>query len=131
MRARAWSRWKSQLRVNEAALAVAKLNLSYTRITAPIAGRISKAEVTAGNLVQLENPNTPVLTTIVSVNPIYVSFEATSRRISSTSSQRSATASCRSRWGWPTTPAFRTRAASSSSTTASIRRAAPCACAPC
>jgi len=67
---------ESQLRVNEAALAVAKLNLSYTRITAPIAGRISKAEVTAGNLVQLENPNTPVLTTIVSVNPIYVSYEA-------------------------------------------------------
>jgi multidrug efflux system membrane fusion protein len=67
---------ESQLRVNEAALAVAKLNLAYTRITAPIAGRISKAEVTAGNLVQLENPNTPVLTTIVSVNPIYVSYEA-------------------------------------------------------
>ena len=67
---------ESQLRVNEAALTVARLNLSYTRITAPIAGRVSKAELTAGNLVQLENPNTPVLTTIVSVNPIYVSYEA-------------------------------------------------------
>jgi multidrug efflux system membrane fusion protein len=67
---------ESQLRVNEAALNVARLNLSYTRITAPISGRASKAEVTAGNLVQIENPNAPVLTTIVSVNPIYVSFEA-------------------------------------------------------
>ncbi len=67
---------ESQLKVNEAALNVARLNLSYTRITAPIAGRVSKAEVTAGNLVQVENPNTPVLTTIVSVNPIYASFEA-------------------------------------------------------
>jgi multidrug efflux system membrane fusion protein len=67
---------ESQLRVNEAALNVARLNLSYTRITAPISGRVSKAEITAGNLVQVENPNTPVLTTIVSMNPIYVAFEA-------------------------------------------------------
>jgi multidrug efflux system membrane fusion protein len=67
---------QSQLQVNEAALNVARLNLGYTRIAAPISGRVSRAEVTAGNLVQVENPNTPVLTTIVSVNPIYVSFEA-------------------------------------------------------
>jgi multidrug efflux system membrane fusion protein len=67
---------ESQLKVNEAALNVARLNLAYTRIAAPISGRVSKAEVTAGNLVQIENPNAPVLTTIVSANPIYVSFEA-------------------------------------------------------
>lgn len=67
---------ESQLGVNEAALAVARLNLGYTRITAPISGRVSKAEVTAGNLVQIENPNAPVLTTIVSADPIYASFEA-------------------------------------------------------
>jgi membrane fusion protein, multidrug efflux system len=67
---------ESQVGVNQAALNVARLNLSYTRITAPISGRVSKAEVTAGNLVQIENPNAPVLTTIVSSNPIYASFEA-------------------------------------------------------
>jgi multidrug efflux system membrane fusion protein len=67
---------ESQTGVNQAALAVARLNLGYTRIAAPIAGRVSKAEVTAGNLVQIENPNAPVLTTIVSQDPIYVSFEA-------------------------------------------------------
>lgn len=67
---------QSQVGVNQAALTVARLNLSYTRITAPISGRVSKAEVTAGNLVQIENPNAPVLTTIVSSNPIYASFEA-------------------------------------------------------
>jgi multidrug efflux system membrane fusion protein len=67
---------ESQAGVNQAALAVARLNLGYTRIAAPIAGRVSKAEATAGNLVQIENPNAPVLTTIVSQDPIYVSFEA-------------------------------------------------------
>lgn len=67
---------ESQAGVNQAALDVARLNLSYTRIAAPISGRVSKAEVTAGNLVQIENPNAPVLTTIVSADPIYASFEA-------------------------------------------------------
>jgi multidrug efflux system membrane fusion protein len=67
---------ESQVGVNQAALDVARLNLAYTRIAAPISGRIGKAEVTAGNLVQIENPNAPVLTTIVSANPIYASFEA-------------------------------------------------------
>ena len=42
---------------------------------APIAGRIGKLEITAGNLVAA-GPGAPVLTTLVSVSPIYASFDA-------------------------------------------------------
>jgi multidrug efflux system membrane fusion protein len=67
---------EAQLRANEAALTTVRLNLSYTRIVAPISGRVSKAEITPGNLIQGEMPPSPVLTTVVSVNPVYVSFQA-------------------------------------------------------
>lgn len=56
---------------DQAALAVAKLNLDYTVVRAPFAGRIGKAEVTEGNLVD----SSVVLTSLVSVNPVYVSFD--------------------------------------------------------
>jgi len=61
---------------NLATIERARLNLEYTRITAPIAGRVGKDEVTLGNLVQGEGPDSPVLTTLVSLDPIRVSFEA-------------------------------------------------------
>ncbi len=64
---------------NRATLANARLSLGFTRVTAPISGRVGKDEVTVGNLVQGENPDSPVLTTLVSVDPIYVSFEADER----------------------------------------------------
>jgi multidrug efflux system membrane fusion protein len=67
---------EAQARSAQAALDIARLDLSYTRVTAPISGRVSRHEVTAGNLVQGEGPNSPVLTTIVSSNPIYAAFEA-------------------------------------------------------
>jgi RND family efflux transporter MFP subunit len=56
----------------KAALDSAALNLEFTRVTAPISGRISRALVTAGNFVT--NGQTP-LTTLVSLDPIYVSFD--------------------------------------------------------
>jgi multidrug efflux system membrane fusion protein len=61
-----------------AAEASAKLNLDYTRITAPIGGKISRRFVTAGNLVQLQGSggSATVLTTIVSLDPIYCCFDA-------------------------------------------------------
>ena len=65
----------AQLRANQAALDTARLDLSYTRVTAPVAGRVGKAEITVGNLVQGSIPNSPVLTTVVSLNPIYVAFQ--------------------------------------------------------
>src|SRR3954463_3749899 len=48
---------EAQLRSGQAALDIARLNLSYTRVTAPISGRVSKAEITTGNLVQGESSN--------------------------------------------------------------------------
>jgi multidrug efflux system membrane fusion protein len=49
----------------------AKLNLAYTRVTAPIDGRVSKAEITLGNLVDAS----AVLTSLVSMDRIYASFD--------------------------------------------------------
>ncbi|HEV7135353.1 MAG TPA: efflux RND transporter periplasmic adaptor subunit [Steroidobacteraceae bacterium] len=57
----------------KAAVDAAALNLTFTRITAPITGRVSRAIVTTGNLVT--NGQT-LLTTIVSLDPIYVEFNA-------------------------------------------------------
>lgn len=59
-----------------AAEAVARLNLSYTRVLAPISGRIGRRLVTAGNLVQGGGmmPGT-LLATLVSLDPIYCYFE--------------------------------------------------------
>ncbi|MET0259082.1 MAG: efflux RND transporter periplasmic adaptor subunit, partial [Methylobacterium sp.] len=57
-----------------AALRTAELDLSYTRIRAPIAGRIGRIEVDPGNLVAA-GAGSPVLATLVSVDPIYASFD--------------------------------------------------------
>ncbi|HWU85430.1 MAG TPA: efflux RND transporter periplasmic adaptor subunit [Rhodocyclaceae bacterium] len=57
----------------EAALRIAKLNLDYTQIKAPIDGRISRAEVTLGNLVTANSG--PALTSLVSSNRIYAAFD--------------------------------------------------------
>jgi RND family efflux transporter MFP subunit len=59
----------------KAALDNAALNLSFTRVRAPFDGRASRAEVTRGNLVTGGNNGGTLLTTIVSVDPIYVYFE--------------------------------------------------------
>lgn len=66
---------EANLRAASASLQVAQLNLSYTEIRAPIDGRVGTLEVTVGNLVAA-GPGAPVLTTLVSVNPIYASFSA-------------------------------------------------------
>jgi RND family efflux transporter MFP subunit len=59
----------------KAALANAALMLSFTKVRAPFDGRASRAEVTRGNLVTGGNNGGTLLTTIVSVDPIYVYFE--------------------------------------------------------
>jgi multidrug efflux system membrane fusion protein len=58
----------------QAALRAAKLNLEYTEITAPVAGRISRAEVTVGNIVTPGAGGAP-LSTLVSVDKVYASFD--------------------------------------------------------
>lgn len=60
------------VRTAKGALDAARLNLNYTLVTAPISGKVSRAEITVGNLVDSQ----PILTTVVSQSPLYVSFEA-------------------------------------------------------
>jgi len=56
----------------EAALATAKLNLDFTEVRSPIGGRVSRALLTLGNLVQADQT---VLTSVVSQDPVYVYFQ--------------------------------------------------------
>ncbi|HMO83467.1 MAG TPA: efflux RND transporter periplasmic adaptor subunit, partial [Lacipirellulaceae bacterium] len=58
-----------------AAVALAELNLDYTTVTAPITGRISRNQVSKGNLIQAGQVGGTILTTIVSVDPIYAYFD--------------------------------------------------------
>ena len=60
----------------EAAVRLARLNLEWTVVRAPITGRVGRAEVTAGNLVQAGAPSPTLLTTIVALDPIYVYFDS-------------------------------------------------------
>ncbi len=62
------SQGEAQVATAQAAVDAAKLNLDFTKITAPIDGRVSREQVTVGNLVATD---TTVLTNIVSVDPIY------------------------------------------------------------
>jgi multidrug efflux system membrane fusion protein len=66
---------QANLRAAQAAVQTAKLNLGYTEVRAPVAGRVGRLEITVGNLVAA-GPGAPVLTNLVSVDPIYVSFNA-------------------------------------------------------
>ena len=59
----------------EAALESAELNMTFTRVTSPIDGRVSRAEVTRGNLVTGGNNGGTYLTSVVSLDPIYLYFE--------------------------------------------------------
>lgn len=65
----------ANVKAAEATLQTAKLSLGYTEVRAPVDGRVGKIEVTVGNLVAA-GTSSPVLTSLVSVNPIYASFDA-------------------------------------------------------
>lgn len=65
---------KDTVRGIEARLTSANINLDYAYVKAPISGRISRAEVKEGNLVETA-VNSPLLTSIVSQNKIYADFE--------------------------------------------------------
>ncbi|CAB3756354.1 efflux RND transporter periplasmic adaptor subunit [Paraburkholderia solisilvae] len=64
----------ADLRSARAALESARIKLSYTQIAAPVSGRVSRAELTVGNIVSA-GANAPLLTTLVSTSPIYASFD--------------------------------------------------------
>ena len=65
----------AQVQAIRAALRAADLNLEFTRVTAPISGRVGQAIVTEGNLVSSGPGVATLLTTLVSLDPIYASFE--------------------------------------------------------
>jgi len=60
----------------EAALRAAELNLEFTRVTSPIDGRVGRAIVTPGNLVSSGPGEATLMTTVVSIDPIYAAFDA-------------------------------------------------------
>lgn len=70
---------QANLDAARAAREVARLNLDYTQITSPINGRIGRAQITAGNLVSGGANATTLLATVVSVDPMYVTFEGDER----------------------------------------------------
>ena len=59
------------VRAAQASLQAARLNLGYANVTSPISGRVSKAEITVGNLVD----GSAILTSVVSNKGIYASFD--------------------------------------------------------
>jgi multidrug efflux system membrane fusion protein len=71
---------QGDVRKADAAIERAKLDLEFTKITAPITGKISRAQVDVGNLVNAGGGDT-LLTTITSVDPIYVTFYVDERAL--------------------------------------------------
>lgn len=69
---------QANLQAAEAARRTAQLNLDYTQIRAPISGRIGRLDVTTGNLIAAGGQ---VLTTLLSVDPIYAAFNADERSV--------------------------------------------------
>ena len=67
----------AQLQAAQAQLETAQINFGYTEIRSPIDGRIGRSSVTIGNTV---GPNSGVLTTVVSQDPMYVLFPVSTRR---------------------------------------------------
>ncbi|HYC00905.1 MAG TPA: efflux RND transporter periplasmic adaptor subunit [Candidatus Limnocylindrales bacterium] len=70
----------AEIRAAQAKLDAARLDLEFTRVTAPISGRISNTAVTVGNLVQA-GVNSPVLSTIVATDPLYAYFDCDERMV--------------------------------------------------
>lgn len=65
--------WEAKVSASKEALKRTQLDLEYSRITAPIKGKISRAQMTVGNLVNAGGSD-PLLTTIVALDPVYVYF---------------------------------------------------------
>jgi RND family efflux transporter MFP subunit len=60
----------------QAALEAAALNLNFTKVTSPVDGKVSRAEVTRGNLVTGGSNGGTLLSSVVSMDPIYIYFDA-------------------------------------------------------
>jgi membrane fusion protein (multidrug efflux system) len=68
---------KGAILTNEANLQTAQINLGYTDIVAPITGKVGRTSLTKGNVV---GPESGVLTTMVSQDPMYVTFPVSQRQ---------------------------------------------------
>jgi membrane fusion protein, multidrug efflux system len=68
----------AQLNASQANLDIYRLNLQYTRVTSPIDGQVSRYFLTLGNLI---NQDQTLLTTVVSLDPIYVFFDVDQRTL--------------------------------------------------
>jgi multidrug efflux system membrane fusion protein len=65
---------KSEVEAARAELTKAKLDVDYSVVKSPISGRVGRAEITVGNLIDAGG-NAPILTTVVANKPIYADFE--------------------------------------------------------
>jgi RND family efflux transporter MFP subunit len=72
---------KAAILADQADLRNKQLDLDFTRVDAPITGRVSRYEVTEGNVVQSGQNGGTLLTTIVSVDPMYVYFDVDERTL--------------------------------------------------
>ena len=67
---------------DKAAVASRQLDVEYTKVTAPVSGRVSRYVVTVGNLIQsADQASVTLLTTIVSVDPMYAYFDVDERTV--------------------------------------------------
>lgn len=66
---------EAQLQAAKTAVAAAQLDISFTRVAAPIGGRVDRVLVTEGNIVAAGGANATLLTTIVSTDPLYAYFD--------------------------------------------------------
>ena len=67
---------RANIQVDKATIASSELDLQFTKVVAPVSGRVSRALVTVGNLIQGgDQGNATQLTTIVSVDPMYAYFD--------------------------------------------------------
>jgi RND family efflux transporter MFP subunit len=70
---------RAALRGARSALEAARLNLEYTEVRAPVAGQVGRAMITVGNMVTSGETSGTMLTTIVSLDPMYAYFDVDER----------------------------------------------------
>jgi RND family efflux transporter MFP subunit len=70
---------QAALRGARSALEAARLNLEYTEVRAPVAGQVGRAMITVGNMVTSGETSGTMLTTIVSLDPMYAYFDVDER----------------------------------------------------
>lgn len=72
---------ESEIELSKSGVETAELNLQYTRVRSPVRGRISRQEITEGNLIAGGTITASLLTTITSMQPIYCVFDATEKDV--------------------------------------------------